>query len=65
VLPVDFINAHFSGRAIRTEKALDDLDEIMRLCRKDMFLLAMNCGFRAKQLFAPQLDMTPLVPYLG
>ena len=64
VLPFDAINAHFSGQVVRSELRLDDLGEIMRLCPKDMFSLAINCGIRAKQLTRPQLDLIPLGPQL-
>ena len=65
VFPFDAINAYFSGQVARTEMRLGDLDKIMELCFKDMFLLAINCASRAKQLFVPELDMVPLVPQLN
>lgn len=64
VLPFDSIKSHFSNKISRIHMGLDDLDTICRLCPSDMFLLACNCAIRAKNLYRPEIDMMPLVPFI-
>ncbi len=65
VLPLNEIQTYFSNEVSVEELRKTDIDLIEKECASDVFSLAINCGIRAKQIYQPELDLSPLAPYLA
>jgi hypothetical protein len=64
VLPLDDIRTYFSNEVAIEQLRKTDIDSIENECASDLFLLAINCAIRAKQIYQPDLDLNPLAPYI-
>lgn len=64
VLPLNEIRTYFSSEVAIEELRKTDIDRIEKECASDVFSLAINCAIRAKQIYQPDLELSPLAPYI-